>query len=125
MEIGIEVRLSTGEVAALKTEINAFLFIAGSDSAVRILAVTLPASLAVRFAELIQQFLERGIVLEHRQKVGKPLRIAIERPQQPLQLGRVLPDLSIGIGLALSAIQTAGGKGLKDVVVFHGIPPLG
>lgn len=83
VKVRVEVRLVTGEFAALKAEIYSLLFVAGRDAAMRILAVALAASLTIPLAELIQQLFECGIVFEHRQKVGKPLRIAVEWSEQP------------------------------------------
>jgi hypothetical protein len=123
MKVWIEVRILTREFGALKAEIHFLLFVAGRDATTRILAVAFAAAFAVRFAELIQQFFERRIVPEHGQKPGKPLRITIERSQQPFQLGRVLLDFPLGISLALSAVQATRGQDLYDVIVLHDFPP--
>ena len=64
-QVRIEIRFATGEFVTLKTKINSLVLIAIDDTAIRIFACTLPATLTVRVSEIGEHFLKLRIVRKY------------------------------------------------------------
>ena len=118
-QIGIEIGFVAGKLVALEAEIHPLFLITLHDPAVGILALAAPASLAVCLGEECEQLLELRIVLKDREKTAETLGIPVERPEQFLQCSAVIFDFAGCACHTLSAVETAGGKYIQDLLVLH------
>jgi len=91
--MGIEIRLITWKLIALKAEIDLFALVASDHATVRMLAGAVPAPEAIGLTEVLQQRLELWIILKDGQELREALSVDVKRSQEFAQLHTPLSDL--------------------------------
>ena len=126
IEVFVKICFVAGKLFTLKTKINLFFLVAGTDPAIlEQFALFLAAALAVFSGQIIQHDFEIRVKLENGivQHGFKSLGIDVKISQMFFEQEAVLADIAASMGKAFFAAEAAGGHGGFDLFSGHVLSP--